>query len=57
MSRNVVLSTRATQVEAQLIRAAATIDSKSVNEWALPRLVEAARDRLQQVATVGVAEA
>lgn len=42
----VVLSTRASETQAAIIRAAATSEGRTVNEWALPRLLDAARERL-----------
>ena len=44
--RSKVVSTRASTGEAALIHAAALAEGASVNEWALPRLLEAARHRL-----------
>jgi uncharacterized protein (DUF1778 family) len=44
----VVLSTRASETQAAIIRAAATAEGRTVNEWALPRLLDAARERLGQ---------
>lgn len=44
--RPVVLAARTTQIEAQIIRTAASADGEPVSRWARRKLLAAAQDRL-----------